>query len=52
MGERDVGKRRPSNAQLEAALGVLLWLHEHTEDDRDQISHVRILLDEEVDRRG
>jgi hypothetical protein len=42
--------KRPTDRQIEAALDVLLWLHEHTDDgrDRDEISHVRHLLDEVV----
>lgn len=49
-----MGERRPTVRQLEAALAVLLWLYEHAEDgsDRDEISHVRYLLDKEVERRG
>lgn len=42
---------RPTDEQFETALAVLLWLHEHCGDggDRDEVSHVRFLLDEELD---
>jgi len=40
--------RRPGIRRVETALGVLLWLHEQSESgaDRDEISHVRFLLDQ------
>ena len=43
--------RRPSRRRIESALNVLGWLSEHTDDgaDRDEIGHVRYLLDEVLD---
>lgn len=40
--------KRPTERQIEAALSVLLWLHEHSDDGalRDEISHVRNALDD------
>jgi hypothetical protein len=40
---------RPTNAEMETAMAVLLWLHSHVVGsgaDRDDISHVRHLLDQ------
>lgn len=49
-----MSEKRPTVRQLEAALTTLMWLSENAEDggDRDEISHVRHLLWEELDARG
>jgi hypothetical protein len=38
----------PTHDDIETALSVLLWLHEDSTDGRarDEISHVRYMLDE------
>lgn len=51
---RRMSEKRPTVRQIESALTTLMWLFENTEDggDRDEISHVRHMLQNELDARG